>query len=291
MTQIDRLRAAEVFDPATGCHYAWYDRFDELATQPQPHMHDFYEVFYLAEGSVWHLVNGEDVVLTTGALVLVRPDDMHTYRRSGTQPCRLVNIAFSTQTFFALLHFFDVSTSLHTLETAHRPPTVYLPVEERERFKTRLEALRWLPYNDKAGQKREMLACLAEIFARTFLADQPASPEIQPAWLAYLCQQMQKPAHFIEGRTALLRLAQRSEEHVGRVFQQQLGITPTYFINTLRLEYAAHLLTCTDHTILAIAYEVGFANLSYFYRLFHQHFQLSPAAFRQARKKDLIPLS
>ena len=100
---------------------------------------------------------------------------------------------------------------------------------------------------------------------------------------------MQKRANFIEGREALLRMANRTPEYVGRSFKQHLGITPSQFINALRLDYATDLLLHTEQSPTDICYEVGFGNVSHFYHLFKDRGHCSPNQYRKQHQRTLIP--
>ena len=62
-----------------------------------------------------------------------------------------------------------------------------------------------------------------------------AEQTVSPIWLAELCTIMRVPEHFIVGRDRLIELANRSPEHVGRAFKKYLGVTPSQYVNTLRL--------------------------------------------------------
>lgn len=64
--------------------------------------------------------------------------------------------------------------------------------------------------------------------------------------------------------------------------------TPSEFVRTLRLEYAANLLKTTKLTVTEIMYKSGFSNKSYFYREFAKHYDASPKEYRneQAEEKN-----
>lgn len=93
----------------------------------------------------------------------------------------------------------------------------------------------------------------------------------------------------VEGRPALMRLANRSPEYVGRAFKAHLGITPSQFINTLRVDYASDLLLHTDQPVIEICHEAGYNNLSHFYHEFKALRQCSPKQFRKMNRRTLLP--
>lgn len=68
---------------------------------------------------------------------------------------------------------------------------------------------------------------------------------------------------------------------VNDVLKTELGMTFTGYVNKLRLTEAARLLTeKSTATVAEIAYSVGYANVSYFNRLFKEEYGCTPKAFR-----------
>lgn len=70
--------------------------------------------------------------------------------------------------------------------------------------------------------------------------------------------------------------------HFLRIFGAVLGVTPHQYLVRCRLRRAAALLADRERSITAIAYEVGFADVSNFVRTFGRAAGVSPAKFRRA---------
>ena len=58
-----------------------------------------------------------------------------------------------------------------------------------------------------------------------------------------------------------------SREHLTRIFQQNMGITPYKFILLEKMEYACNLLRTTTLSVKEIAYETGDSSPEHFSRL------------------------
>lgn len=58
------------------------------------------------------------------------------------------------------------------------------------------------------------------------------------------------------------------------------GMSLTEFVNEIRLERAMDMLLHTDKSITAIAYDVGYANVTYFNRLFRDRYKCTPTSIR-----------
>jgi AraC-like DNA-binding protein len=68
---------------------------------------------------------------------------------------------------------------------------------------------------------------------------------------------------------------------VNDLLKSELGLTFTGYVNKLRLTEAARLLTEKGAaTVAEVAYSVGYANVSYFNKLFKEEYGCTPKAFR-----------
>lgn len=72
-----------------------------------------------------------------------------------------------------------------------------------------------------------------------------------------------------------------SRFHFLRTFRRLTGVTPHQFILRTRLHYAALDLARTNHAVLDVALEAGFADLSSFNRRFRETMGLTPTAYRR----------
>jgi AraC family cel operon transcriptional repressor len=133
-------------------------------------------------------------------------------------------------------------------------------------------------------------ALLADLFIRYFSKDMPVlAPDEMPEWLNDLLRTMNKKDHFTAGLMKLHELSPKSPEHLSRMFKRYVGMTPTQWINNVRLQYAANLLAMTDEAVLSVCYECGFENLSHFNHQFKRTFALSPSRYRKENQKLVIP--
>ena len=68
-----------------------------------------------------------------------------------------------------------------------------------------------------------------------------------------------------------------SKNHFINIFKKELGVTPTKYINDLKIKHAKYLLEVTSDTLEDIAVQSGFRNYSHFYKLFCRESGLSPS--------------
>lgn len=77
-----------------------------------------------------------------------------------------------------------------------------------------------------------------------------------------------------------------SPRHFERRFKEVVGMPPRKFLIGVRLAAARDRLARSDEPVEAIAYAVGFGNVSHFTRTFTQAMTQSPTAYRRSRRAD-----
>ncbi len=74
-----------------------------------------------------------------------------------------------------------------------------------------------------------------------------------------------------------------NEKYIGRLFKKATDVSFTQYINKLRLSAAANELLSSEKSIINIALDCGFENVTYFNRLFKTRFGISPKEYRRQR--------
>ncbi|MGE5429636.1 MAG: AraC family transcriptional regulator [Syntrophomonadaceae bacterium] len=280
------MRANELIDSAAEIHYAFHRNLKDITV---PHYHDFYELFIITKGSVIHKINAREELLSEGTLVFIRPEDRHYYEKSESEVCELVNLAFPEKAVDELFRYLGEGFMPERLLKAENPPYVLLTGAEKNFVVEKLEQLNVLPRKNKKEIKTRLRILLLEIFTRYFPVENFEKRSAVPGWLSSLCTLMQEKENFSRGLPVLQELSGRSPEHLCRVFRKYFNTTPTEYINDLRLNYAANVLASTDLEILDISARAGFENLSHFYHLFKEKYNISPGEFRKLHKRSMIP--
>ncbi|MCK0149175.1 AraC family transcriptional regulator [Marivita sp. S6314] len=245
------------------------------------HDHDFFEVFLIVEGRTAHWINGVTQVLEPGQLVFMRPTDTHAFRADQAQGCEIINIMFRVESAEHLIKRY--ADSLAGRFFASKSDIPELHTLGPTRFKRALNVATQLQTADRS------LARIEEFLLA--LINRVAVPETRairtaPRWFSAACNAAQHPEVFRDGAAGFIAAAGRSHEHVCRTCKDVLGVTPTDYINRIRIDHAAQLLRTEDSSIETIAAACGFQNTSYFYRLFDRAFQTTPRRYRFDHQRD-----
>lgn len=252
------------------------------------HTHDFWEMMYVLGGAGIHQLNDRPTPLSVGQLLLVRPKDLHVVQARPGEKLHFINIAFPAPLWRSFCLLVGLETALASWTAALSSPSVVIPATDQkdcgDTFQHALQAFVERP--SRFDLCRFWSAALPFFMDDTQkLPDKSASPP----WLSRACLAMQSEDNLRLGLPRLVALSGVSPAHLSRTFQACCGQTPTQFVNELRLKRAAILLQTTTHEIIDLAYDCGFNNLSYFYRLFVARYGRTPRSYRQDVRKGIMP--
>ena len=284
MSDFKRLTVKECVDIESQCLYRYVYGSNDVFF---PHCHEFYEIFITVTGTVTHYINGIKQKLPEGSLVFIRPDDVHAYIYDSpkSNQTAYINLTFTYETAELLFKFLSDSFPSKELLSYDMPPTITLNTIEKNRLLKQIEELNIINWQDKNLLKIRMRSILADIFVRYFSSNIAGPMDSGPLWLEQLLSDMENPENFIAGTERMISLSNRSREHLSRCLKQHLGLTPSEYINELRINYASNLLIHTNTPILEICFMCGFQSLSYFYKVFTIKYAQSPNEFRKQSNK------
>lgn len=283
MDTYPRFTEASEFGPHAQCRYYYVIGANDIFN---PHCHEFYEIFITVSGTVTHRINGTTKKLPEGSLVFIRPDDCHGYIYDDPKSSETVyiNLSFSAALLESLFTYLSGSFPSKQLLSAPMPPTVLLHKSEKDRLVALLGELNTLNLRSKDDLNLRIRAVLAEIFVSCFSHTPSVRSSRVPLWLSQLMREMERPENFTAGRDQMVAMSNRSCEHLSRSLKKYCNITPSEYINGLRINYASNLLLNTNSPIIDICYTCGFQSLSNFYKAFDKIHRLSPSAFRKKYK-------
>ncbi len=247
-----------------------------------PHDHPFtethasYSLSYVRRGSFGYLTRGRRFELVAGSFLVGRPGDefmcTHEHHAAGDE---------------CLSYHFDESW-LDTLGLpARRWVSGALPVIPQ------LALLGERAQAAAAGASDVALEEAGALLAAGFLSAQGAATFAPVRLGARDRRRAVRIALWLEAhageQVSLARIARASGVsafHFLRIFTRVTGVTPHQYLVRARLRHAARLLAQDTHSVAAVAYEVGFGDLSNFIRTFRRAAGVTPRAFRALSRQD-----
>jgi AraC-like DNA-binding protein len=260
------------------------------------HTHDFAEIVFVRSGSANHSAerSEESPRITAGDVVLIAQGERHAYTNSSDLV--IDNLMFrhdllSGHTREAAVDAFAIVEPLFRLPVAGRIVTL-TPVEQTRAWRLlddlRAELDGRLP-GFRAMTMARFVECLV-IVGRAATRERPPLPAAaqtasgSSSAIGAAVEFMR--VHFPEPLTLqeIAATANLTEHHFCDVFKRHMGETPWQFLQKLRLEHAAYLLTAHPTMPIAhVASAAGFADPGYFGRTFRAKYGAAPSAYRNAK--------
>ena len=170
-------------------------------------------------------------------------------------------------------------------ETGFTTDFSYLPLPDPERIRVYAKQIAELGADRFAKGVSDRIDLLAfQLLGELFLA------EANPKETGYYDEKILRIASCFRSRfrekiqlDALLKEYGLSRRTFFRYWSKRFSITPKTYLEELRFQEAAHLLTKTDLPVSAIAEQLQYPSLSYFCEHFKRRFRMTP---RQIRKQN-----
>ena len=215
------------------------------------HQHDYHEVFLVTRGATEHWTVDGVNRLEKGSLVFVRPDDRHAVQAVRGELNEIVNVAFRSEIADHLgdRYAADLGGRFFWHDRA-RPDVFPLTGPQFERaanLSSELQTSR----NSLAAIEEYLLALMTRV-----VDHRAATDESIPGWLVAATAAAKRPEVFREGAAGFVKAAGKGHEHVCRVARKHLGVSPSAYVNKIRMEYAALMLSGSDLSINDISKRV-----------------------------------
>ena len=254
------------------------------------HSHDFFELIYVLSGTLEHFTGQECQKLAPGDICIVAPHVTH-----GIGTCKKDTLAINV--------VLRASTFAETFFNILQEDTMLTAFFTRALFNTDTDSgmLHFRTEND-AEIRQIMLTMLYEFRQNSLYADKMLNSLMTSCFIILLRSHADSAKtsisadrrtnlvpilHYLQNNSdslTLHKLAQHfsySDRQMTRLLLQSTGKNFTQLIQHLRLTKARNLLAHSTLPVQEIINRCGYSNPTYFYRLFNQQFQMTPAEFRK----------
>ena len=249
------------------------------------HTHEFFEVFMITEGEIYHVINDRQVLLRQNTLCLVKPEDRHHFRKGKCKSAHLLNVACSKEVFELAqtvyrAYTLDPDAGLGTM--THLPAGMSLAILSKISFLAK-EKSNLFPIS----RRDTLVSILLDFFL--VLQNQREVPLTIPSWLEQACSEIRTRENYMQGLPRFVELSGKTQEHLTRSMKKFFHTTPTAYLNGIKLEQVVAMLETTEETILNIMLECGFNNVAYFNQLFKKEYGITPSRYRSVNRSVVNP--
>ena len=250
------------------------------------HSHDFIEMAYVLHGRLTHEIEGKTVAMTEGDLLIMNRNVRHSVALCGQEDI-MIN-------FIMLPEYFERSMKLAELEdspmrrfflscildTDNTPDYLLFNVKEILPLRHLIENMIWsvkndIPYKQTTNQlTMALLLRLLQYHAGQVRSD---TPEYGLIWEVQRYIDRSYRDGSLEEAAEQLHYDYRWLSHE---IIRKTGKTFTALMQERRLQQAVYLLKNTDYSVADVAGKTGYANLTFFYRIFRKAYGITPRQLR-----------
>lgn len=267
------------------------------------HAHDFVELVYVLEGGALHEMGGHRYTLRQGDLFVIEPGAAHSYKGAADRGTIVYNVLFDRSLLYRELATMDNVVPM--LEFLYLSPFLrkssvfrsHLHVEGKARIQleNHLETLVGETKRQEPGYqlvvKARMIECMV-ILSRQCVPDtvseaEPTENQWMEAIMLFIKENFDKPLTLEQ----VSRLCGMSVTSFSHKFKAHTGKTFLAFKHEAMIEAACGLLAQTGLKTIAVAQEVGFEDVSFFYRIFRKKTGMTPSGYRASLRSGSEPPS
>lgn len=251
------------------------------------HWHDEMELIYIKKGKGIITVDFNQYHVSAGAIMLIIPGQLHTIEQYEQEIMEYENIIFHPNIL--------ISKKTDTCNTDFFQPLlsgkISLPVLYESGMPFYNEIAACVDANDeicKTYPEGYQLFIKSQLFMLFFILSNKCTLEAPVKKDYKSLEKMKLILKYVENnymdKITIEDIANEvnlSQSHFMKYFKNTMGSSFIDYLNEYRLTMASRLLISSESSILDIAAEVGFDNLSYFNRIFKKRFDQTPSAYRK----------
>lgn len=256
------------------------------------HTHNYIEVIYMCSGSTHHVIDGKDVFLQEGEVLLLNQKAVQEI-----YPAGMDDVAVN---FIVLPEFFDYSLKMMGEEKnllrdfvidclkgengaagyIHFKVADILPIQNL------LENLIWSIWHRQPNKRSINQITMGLLFLQlmnyTDRMETGFGNRQQGVMISVLGYVEE---HYRDGELSkLARLLHYDLYWLSREIKKITGKNYTELVQEKRLNQAVYLLEHTSMSVMDIGMSVGYDNMSYFHRIFQKRYGMTPRKYRVTKK-------
>lgn len=250
------------------------------------HWHNDMEIIYIKKGRGTITVDLIPFQVSKGDIIVVPPGQLHSIEQFSAYSMEYENIIFQLSMLMAPQG--DICTEEFFQPMVHGkilPDTIYKQntphYSALSRCLDTIDAIcRDFPPGYQLAIKGQLFAFFYELSKSSHNAasrrDNKSLDRLK-GLLKYVETNYQEKISIADAA----RICSFSQSHFMKFFKASMGVSFIDYLNDYRLTMASTLLTYSSDTVVNIATETGFENLSYFNRVFKRKYQCTPTEFRR----------
>ncbi len=249
----------------------YIDHSSTKANPIKPYVISFYHLVLVLEGTITYIANNEKIVLKKNDALLLPPGTL----RERLSPNEYVH--------FVIVNFFSNSEDMPKTAITFRNSINKI-------IRSLLEVYPYKTFhciNNPDIRNTKTYNTLYNIFNCILMElfetlDQPSKNPHIIAAMKYINENITMPLTLNE----VSQNIHLSKEYTSRLFKTEIGSTVSEYINKQKLTLAKDMIANHNLSLRSISDSLGYANYSYFTKIFKEYFRITPQKMRSEMNKN-----
>lgn len=264
------------------------------------HSHTFFEMIYVLHGTCKNIFSSHSISMHEGDICIVAPTIVHALS-AFSDDCVVYNFIMKSQTFEAVfLNTLPKYGTLHDFfsRALYAPGSqfyLYFKTGKDQQLLNMLEKILEEHHNQKLYCSSMTNALLTIFFInllrnheKNMIVPNPVGKK-QENNIIFILKYIEMHYNSLT-LSELATFFNYSERHLTRILKNYTGQTFSTLIQNVRLSRAAELLKQPELSVTTIMEEIGYSNITHFYRIFEKKFGMTPAEYRNNINQEAVRL-
>jgi YesN/AraC family two-component response regulator len=264
-----------------------HDRFIKF----DKHKHDFLEMMFVYSGCIRQEIEGEKLIVSKGEILLLDMNVGHSIEEAGEDDIAiniLIKKEFFDWMFMNQIAYNDLISNfvVHAIYGKKQiKQYIHFKTPENDRVWEFMKQILIEYYEGRSGMETAIRAYMLLLFN-----------ELLRDYQKYLSNQMihkidssisSEILNYINANykdVTLKIIAEHlnyNQDYIGKLIKKITGKNLTELVREKRIKQAEYLLKSTDMAVVDIVTEIGYSNVSYFYKHFKEELGITPDEYRK----------
>ena len=262
------------------------------------HKHNYVEIVYICKGSITHCIDGKELVMKQGDLLLLNQHVKHGVKKAGEGDIGI--------NFIALPEFFDIPLEMLSehnviadfLSSIFRsndatPHYLLFQLESHKMIENLIENMVLSIINENMKDDIINQYSMGMVFLYLMNHLESLTESSSQSYKDIVVQATLKYINSWYKEASLSKVAadfNMSVSNLSKIIKSYTGFTFQEHLIRKRFQRAVMFLMETDMPVEEIASAVGYENASFFFRQFKNRFGMTPKQYRSAHQEGLVRL-
>lgn len=253
------------------------------------HWHEEMEITFLSSGHGTYDLDLKEYAVESKDFLIIPPGVLHAYQLEGTNYLKTQTFVFHLNMLNSLLT--DACAIQYFVPLMHgeitSPMVIHKDTPGYDEIITCFFNLHKAYKEQTAGYELAVKSHLMLLFYQLFHYN-ILSKDKNQSHIQHTSELLKNVINYIHTNYAehitvadLAAICDFSEYHFMRFFKKHVGMTCIDYINNYRLDMASTMLKEKDDSVMEIALDTGFNNISYFNKVFKSKFKMTPSQYRK----------